>query len=598
MIISVIPLIKLPRKLVFFDYEVPQGMTLERFSIVIVPWRKTKITALVVDIKNIPYQSDKIIFKKVIKILNHGRPIATTNQFDLITRLAKDFFISPSIWWKTILPKFPINKKIEFSNISTSSKHSKNYKKNNNKINLIIIDSFHEMTTKLIEQLNLNNQQLILCPEIIDLNYIYKNLPDNLKKQTVLYHKSLKNKELLTNYFKIINNQAKIIIGTKLSVLLPFYNLKNIFVFKSDNYGFSTGDQNPRYNLDQIYSYLKSIYQVPLNLYTFSPWVDTYAFLKKEKQEIKDYQQPLKFKLVDMAIEKNASNYSYLSWPLEQAIKSTLSKNKKCLLFVNRKGLKQYIYCQDCGWHPTCNKCDGYLKMKNQINLMCGTCQLTYPLPTFCQRCQSVKLKNFGLTNQSLVEILKKITKRNDIVYVDSENKNPLDQINIVVATKYFLPRLDAKYGLIAFVDGDQELISHNYRSFELAWQFFNNAFRLLPNSIKIIQTQKVDHFFWNYLNHYTYQKFWQKEMLWRKKMNFPPYTKTIKLIIKGKSQKQIRSIKEDLLKKFNKEFINLMNVTDFEIIFSYSLVNYSQIKDLLSKLPESIMIEFNPYEI
>ncbi len=598
MIASVIPLIKLPKKLVFFDYEIPPEIKLNKFSVVIVPWRNIKIPALVINIKKSTKAEKKLVLKQIIKPINQGKPLATLNQFNLISELAENFLLSPSIWWKTILPKFPLTRAITFS---IAKNIYKKVKKNNNlkvNINLQIKDTHRQMIDSIIDQINLDGQQLILCPEIIDINIIYNYLPENLKKQTVFYHKKLGNKLLLNNYFKIFNNQTKIIIGTKLAILLPFSNLKNIHVFKSDNYGFSIGDQNPRYNLDHLYNLINKIYKIPVNLYSLSPWVDMYAYLKKEKQEIKDNQKPINFQLIDMVAEKRAGNFSYISWPLEQAIKNTLSLDKKCLFFVNRKGLKQNIYCQDCGWQPTCAKCESYLKTQTSDILFCGVCQIKYPLPLTCPVCKSIKLKSFGLTNQSLVEILKKITNRNDVIYVDSENDNLPTNKKLIVATKYFIPRIDSSHGLIAFIDGDQELISHNYRSLEFAWQFFNNAFRTLPECQKIIQTKKIDHFFWEYLSQFTYNKFWQKEMHWRKKLNFPPYTKIIKLIIKEKNQIKLKTAKDIIIKQLDKDYINIIILNDFEIVFRFAYNYTDKIKEILSKLPESIMIEFNPYEI
>lgn len=596
MIITVIPLIKLPRNLVYFDYEISPDISIDKYSLVIVPWRKTKIFALVVDNKKAQLKP-QITLKKIIKPINQGKPIATPTQFKLIDQLAKDFLTSPSIWWKNLLPQFPKKSEINLTNIE-KNKLIENKIKNNHKMKLELANSFDDMVASLISKINKDYQQLILCPELVDIDILYKKMPLELKQVTTIYHKGLKNKELINNYFKILNNEAKIIIGTKLSFLLPFHNLKTIYVFKSENYGFSSNSQNPRYNLDSIYSYLKKFYQANIILYSFSPWVDTYAYFKKEKQEITDKQVPLNFKLIDMTLEKKANNFSYLSWPLEQAIKNTLNTNKKCLLLVNRKGYKQKLYCQDCGWSPSCEQCGGYLKLKDFNSLQCGICQTAYPVPEICPHCQSVRLKNYGLTNKILVENLKIIFPQKQIVFVDNENKFLPDNSKIVVATKYFISHLKNDFGLIAFIDADQELVTYNFRSFELAWQFFNNAFRMLADCQKFVQTKKADHYLWNYLSNYSYHKFWLKEMSWRKKMNFPPYTKIVKLIIKKLKQNKNKLTAEQIISKLSCNFIKFISVDNLEIVFSFPADKYKDVYKILSKLPEYITIEFNPYEI
>ncbi len=593
MIASIIPLIKLPRKLSYFDYEIPTDLNLKKYSLVTIPWRNKKCLGIVIKIK--PTPRNKILnYKKILYSFNHGLPLTTIQQINLINKLSEKFFVSPSIWWKNVLPNF--STKIDFGNIVLAKQPKISTKKNKNE--LTISQNYETMIDDIIKKISLSSQQLILCPEIIDIEKLTTKLPEKIIQHTVIYHKQLSNKVLRQNYLQICKGEAKLIIGTKPALLLPFYKLTDIFVLKAENYGFTSADQNPRYNLEQIYEIISSIYKTNLNIYSLSPWLETFTYFKKNKFKIYDQQKIIDYTLVDLNIEKIAKNFTYISWPLEQEIKKTIVSGKKCVLFVNRKGTKQNIFCTDCGWMPVCEKCQSYLSGDSLTGLVCGRCNLNYTFPSTCPRCQGIHLQPYGLTNQTIIQDLKKITTYDDIVFLDSDHANQVDQAKIIVTTKYYLSRLDSQVGLIAFIDADQELIGRNFRSQELAWQYFNNAFRTV-NCTKLIQTKNIEHNFWRMLKQFTYLKFWHQEMLWRKKLLYPPYTNTVKLLFKATNKDKADNLKKSIINKYlNKLVIDFIQENYNQIIFRYYHKDNQKIREILSNLPESIMIELNPYEI
>lgn len=602
MIAQVLPLIKLPRHLTIFDYQVPPYLVVKKYSLVIVPWRNKKVFALVFRLKNKSVFAENIKLKKIEQVLLAGQPVAIESQATLISRFSEKFLLPQNFWWKSILPNLKKNDKFLFTFANSVQNKLVPISK---KIKISLPRATPEMLNELLLDIKqIEKQLLILVPEIDDIEKIYKLIPRQLLDQTVLYYKKLSRRQLNENYFKVLSNQAKIIIGTKTAVLLPFAHLKNIFIYKSEAYGFFSGDQNPRYSLDKILSDLLQIYPTSLKIFSLAPNLETFAWVKKNQGLINLKQRPLDFKLINMALENKENKNSQISWVLEQEIISTLQSGKKCLLLLDKKDDKKNIICRDCGWMPTCVSCGRILPDNNNL-LICPTCGLKSILPNLCPQCQGVNIQNFGINIGLLKNNLNKIFPQIKIS-INEKNKPLIDpQAKIIIATKYILSKIDENFGLIAFVCADQVLFNYHYRSHELAWQYFNNTFRTIINATKIVQTFKIDDLFWQNLSQETYQTFWQKEMNWRRLANYPPYLRIVKLIYKHKEKKQIQIFQQKIEKNCTDlETLKLIAVKinkstgNFVIQSAILYKNNQVIFDLLSKLPESTKIEFNPYEI
>lgn len=64
-IAAIYPLKRLPRRFGFFDYKIPEGMSLQRGNLVVIPFRRELIFGIVAEIKNKPERG--IVLKSVTK---------------------------------------------------------------------------------------------------------------------------------------------------------------------------------------------------------------------------------------------------------------------------------------------------------------------------------------------------------------------------------------------------------------------------------------------------------------------------------------------------------------------------------------------------
>ncbi len=613
MIAKVIPIKKLPKKLCYFDYKIPPGLKIKKGMIVKIPWRNQIIFGLVKKITNKPENND-IKLKDINSKLSDDILISN-NQEKLIDNLNNQFLLSKTHWWKMILPNIP-QKKSKFNIWLSNEKFAKQkIEKNVNKaringtLNLIIPDNLDEMYAYVVNFAKNRGNKLILCPEISQIEKIISYLPQNIHKRTAVIHKKLSKSEYFNNYKKILNGKANLVIGTRLAAFAPFVKLDKIVVFKSEDYSFKQENQNPRFWIHDIIYNLQKIWGNKVVFLSLSPRIENYTYLKKNRNNIINLQNKVKMIIVDLGKEFQINNYTYISWQLEQEIKNSLKNKKKIFLLLNKKGLAKKMICRDCGFVPKCEKCNKIKDVLNQNQLFCFYCRQVEEFPASCPNCHGQNLSLTGLTNQTLAKTLQNIFPSTKIQYIDLDNNKISKNAQIVVGTKYALNNINSKeLGLVAIVAADQEFTGTDFNNTEHGYALLNNTIRLNTAAKIILQTFEPENYIYQYLKTGQYHKFWIQEMKWRKKLNYPPYKKIIKIQYSDKNEKNTR--------KRIIEIYNLLNKTKpedvelFEPFFSnriinnkylsYCLIRYTDknILEWLEILPDDIIIDKSPYSV
>jgi len=607
--VSIIPLLKLPRNLGVFDYIVPDDINLQPYQLVKIPWRSKIIYGLVLTTPQVAKKTTYTL--KTILSVASPEKLAVKTQAELIAILGKQYLTAPSLWWKQILPSIQKKKTSfkawhEFSNLEQEKNNYIKPELNSDNFELIMNNSIADLYQTILRKINLTQTQLILCPDLETIKILLEKLPRNFQKKVAIFHKNLSKSEYTKNYFKVLHNEANIIIGTRIAILLPFQKLHKILVCKADDYSFKSTDQNPRYWALEALPLMHKLYGSQISYLSLSPRVETYAFFKKNKYLVKNGQKKLDVKIIDLNQEINNQNYSTLSLPLEEAITSQLQTGNKILLIINRKNFSKQLVCKDCNWSPLCPHCLRTVTIIDESTLFCQLCNLSVHTPVSCANCHGEKLKYKGITNQSFTQTLKKQFPHAPISFLDSENTMSKPDTQIYVATKYFLPFINSQFGLIAFIQTDNELTNKDFRSFERAYTFIQNAFRGNPEAIHLIQTYHPEHQLFMALTSNSYDTFWNYDMKWRRNLLYPPFVKYIKLIIKDHSQAQAeintKKIFTSLLKNISKTiavkdpfFTQINKFYLGNIIISYTKQNP---RPYLSKLPSEVIIDFDPEEI
>jgi primosomal protein N' (replication factor Y) len=445
-----------------------------------------------------------------------------------------------------------------------------------------IADSKNEVLIYLIKKsLDQEKQVLYLVPEIsTSIDQIYEIL-NFFGDKAIVYHSNfLDSSKKIEVWKKIIKKESKVIIGVKSSIFLPFKNLDLIIIDKENNQLYKNFNQNPKYNSKNCAIMLGKFHNAKVILTCSSPSFESFFFAKEKKygfvnflKNEESYSYP-KIELIDMIKEKKNKNITLeFSNKILEDISNSLKEKEQILVFQNKKGYAVYISCDDCADVPYCINCDLSLVYHQDKNcLKCHICKFFVNFSSSCQKCNSLNIKNIGYGIEKIEKSLKKIFPGISVLTLDNEKintkkkfeesieflkKNKVDVIisNKILSKEFFLKNLKK----ILIMQADNFFHCQDFRSTERAFQTIYELSRLFSKSSFnkiLIQTFDTKNSIFKHLIEDSYENFFKKELEDRKRYNYPPFCKILKISLMDKdytnAKKMSYLLYENISKKIN----------------------------------------------
>ena len=455
-------------------------------------------------------------------------------------------------------------------------------------------------------------QILFMMPEISLTIQMVSRLKKIFGKYLSVYHSKFSNEERFEVWNNVIKNKekARIIVGARSSIFLPFQNLKLVVVDEEHDSSFKQENPSPRYNARDSAIKLSKIHNAKLILGSATPSLESKfnAFNKKygyvKLTEKYGASAPPEIKCIDMKIYYKANKMKGLLTPeLYNAIQEKLLLGQQILLFQNRRGYAPIIECVTCGHIPVCRNCDVSLTFHQFTNsLKCHYCGFSEKNQKKCLKCNSVKIDMKGYGTQQIEEQIKSFFPSAKVDRMDwdtTRGKYSVDkifekfenhQIDILIGTQMVTKGLDFKnIGLVGVINADNILFFPNFRANEKAFQILTQvAGRAGRSKIKgsvLIQTFSSNNKIFDLIKKQNHDGFYKKEIAERNQFNYPPYYRLIKISIKS------RDI-ETLIKASNWLFQSLSNGFTYPIYGPFdphvSRIKNEFIKQILIKYPNT----------
>ena len=455
-------------------------------------------------------------------------------------------------------------------------------------------------------------QILFMMPEISLTIQMVSRLKKIFGKYLSVYHSKFSNEERFEVWNNVIKNKekARIIVGARSSIFLPFQNLKLVVVDEEHDSSFKQENPSPRYNARDSAIKLSKIHNAKLILGSATPSLESKfnAFNKKygyvKLTEKYGASAPPEIKCIDMKIYYKANKMKGLLTPeLYNAIQEKLLLGQQILLFQNRRGYAPIIECVTCGHIPLCRNCDVSLTFHQFTNsLKCHYCGFSEKNQKKCLKCNSVKIDMKGYGTQQIEEQIKSFFPSAKVDRMDwdtTRGKYSVDkifekfenhQIDILIGTQMVTKGLDFKnIGLVGVINADNILFFPNFRANEKAFQILTQvAGRAGRSKIKgsvLIQTFSSNNKIFDLIKKQNHDGFYKKEIAERNQFNYPPYYRLIKISIKS------RDI-ETLIKASNWLFQSLSNGFTYPIYGPFdphvSRIKNEFIKQIIIKYPNT----------
>lgn len=418
-----------------------------------------------------------------------------------------------------------------------------------------------EVYIKLIKnQLKSEKQILFLVPEIGLTQQLVERLVKYFGNQLAVYHSKYNLNERLEVWHNVLENSenARIVVGARSSVFLPFSNLGLIIVDEEHDGSYKQKDSSPRYHARDVAIVLGKMHQANVLLGSATPSLESYynayqnKFAKVVLNQRYGQSQTPSIELIDLKEKYQRKQMTgHFSHELISEISQSLFKNEQVILFQNRRGFSPVLECNTCGYVPKCSSCDVSLTYYRSKNILkCHYCGYSIANPISCAVCSSPEISTKGFGTEQIELELKTLFPEHSIARLDQDTtkgKNAFEKIcsdfathrtDILVGTQMLAKGLDFKnVTLVGVLNADNILFFPDFRAYEKAFQMLlqvsGRAGRSEKKGKVIIQTFNPNHSIIQQVTTNDYASMFKEQMYERLQFNYPPFYRLIHLELK-----------------------------------------------------------------
>ncbi|GEC78757.1 replication restart helicase PriA [Flavobacterium aquatile] len=426
-----------------------------------------------------------------------------------------------------------------------------------------------EIYTKLIEEYIAQGKQVLyLLPEIALTTQLVSRLTQHFGNEVAVFHSKYSNNERVEVWNQVLENseKAKIVIGARSALFLPYSNLGLIIIDEEHEQTFKQQDPAPRYHARDAAIVLAQAQKAKVLLGSATPSIETYFNAQSGKFGMISIQERFgKAPLPEVELVDLKENYfkkrmkGHFSLTLIEAITEALSLGEQVILFQNRRGFSPVLECITCGHIPQCTSCNvslTYHKFKNQLR--CHYCGYSIAKPTNCHVCSSVDISAKGFGTEQIELELAELFPTKNIKRMDQDTtrgkysfEKLIDsfknrEIDILVGTQMLAKGLDFdNVSLVGIMNADNMLYHPDFRAFERSFQMMTQVSGRAGRSDKrgkvIIQTYNVNHNVIQQVTHNDYLGMYKEQLYERQIYKYPPFFRLIKLTLKHKDFEKLK---------------------------------------------------------
>lgn len=447
---------------------------------------------------------------------------------------------------------------------------------------------FFHVATHLIA---MGKQVIYLVPEITLTYQLVTLLNQRFNERVAILHSKMSGSERLKQWKKIQRGEIDIVIGARSAIFAPFSHLGLIIIDEEHEQTYKAGN-TPRYHARQVAQKIASMHKAKIIMGSATPSLEAWAMMSDGKivkhtlpERVSGGSFP-EVQVVDMLQEKEM-----ISRLLYKSMKETLDKKRQVILFLNRRGFSYFFHCNSCGYEMSCPHCSVSLTFhKSEHTMVCHYCNYkTRPIHV-CPTCNSLDVGYAGFGTQMVEQEIQKKFPNATLSRVDAdvskkkgEVKDILErfekgEIDILLGTQMVAKGLNfPKVDLVGIVLADSTLNLPDFRSqertFSLILQVSGRSGRYNNDGKVIVQTYHAQNAAIQMATKNTPLEFYKAELEMRKMTQFPPYTRLVNLVVRGKAKalckkeiEKIASLASFAIEHLLKDEVEIVGVSECPI--------------------------------
>ncbi|MBT6566908.1 MAG: primosomal protein N', partial [Candidatus Puniceispirillum sp.] len=217
--------------------------------------------------------------------------------------------------------------------------------------------------------LDAGQQVLILLPEIALSSGWRARFERRFGVAPVEWHSDIGNSQKRRAWRYVLSGDAKLVVGARSALFLPFSNLGLIVVDEEHDHAYKQEDQTI-YQARDMAVVRAHIQRCPIILASATPSLESWVNAGKTGEPPRYQHVGLPNRIHGAALpvmtaidlrQTPPERGRWLSPPLVDAIAARLEAGEQSLLFLNRRGYAPLTLCGSCGHKLTCPNCDSWM---------------------------------------------------------------------------------------------------------------------------------------------------------------------------------------------------------------------------------------------
>ncbi|HKE83718.1 MAG TPA: primosomal protein N', partial [Vicinamibacterales bacterium] len=434
-----------------------------------------------------------------------------------------------------------------------------------------------EIYARLADQVKQRGRQtLLMVPEIALTPSVAALFRHAFGDRVAIQHSGLSDGERHDQWHRIRRGDVDVVVGTRSAVFVPLSRLGLIVVDEEHDTSYKQ-EEAPRYHGRDVAVVRAQRERALVVLGSATPSMETFQHAESGKyvratltRRVLD--RPLAaVSIVNMREEyKDEGPDIVISRALAAAIEDRLTRREQVLVLLNRRGYATAVLCRQCGDTFECPNCTISLTVhtaRNGWRARCHYCNYSTMVPKACRKCAAPYLEHAGFGTERVEQHLRDRFPDARIGRVDRDSvrrKGALTSLlsrfaagdlDVLVGTQMIAKGHDfPRVTLVGVISADVGLGLADFRAaertFQLLTQVAGRAGRGERTGEAIVQTLYPEHYSIQLACRQDYPAFFEKELIYRRTMRYPPAVALVNAVVRGRSFDDAMQTATDLVRR------------------------------------------------
>ena len=403
---------------------------------------------------------------------------------------------------------------------------------------------------------------LVLVPEIALTPAAAGQFRAAFGDRVAIQHSGLSDGERHDQWQRIRSGAVDAVVGTRSAVFTPLARL-GVVIVDEEHDGSYKQDESPRYHGRDVAVMRASQEGALVVLGSATPSMESYQNAEAGKYdrvtlEHRVFERPLAtVRLVNMREEfAEAGPDVIISRDLATAIGERLDRREQVLVLLNRRGYATSVFCRQCGDALECPNCSVSLTVhtaRQGWRGRCHYCNYSVSVPTQCPRCAAPYLEQSGFGTEKVEQSVRERFPSARVGRIDRDTTRrqgaltallarfASGDLDVLVGTQMIAKGHDVpRVTLVGVISADVGLGLADFRAaertFQLLTQVAGRAGRGEQAGEAIVQTLYPEHYSIQLACRQDYDAFFQREIGYRRAMQYPPLFAMINVVVRGRT--------------------------------------------------------------